>query len=149
VTASYTTAPLRLFFVNKKARKRRVPGGQRTPVASGGDWLKLSREKRALRNNSDRRVMSSSFVFFSLTDCAVSGCLRSRFDSLNCGRDDMPFVRTRQQGISLFRRFEPSHGRTAASGQNFGRICRSVALLISLRRSFGHFPCRPQLCARS
>jgi hypothetical protein len=60
----------RAFSAHKKARKRRVPGGQRTPVASGGDWLKLSREKRALRNNTGRRAMNSPFVFFPLADCS-------------------------------------------------------------------------------
>jgi hypothetical protein len=46
-----------------KARKRRVPGGQRTPVASGGDWLKLSREIRAGRSKvGDKRLACRSLV---------------------------------------------------------------------------------------
>jgi len=31
---------------HEKARKRRVPGGHRTPVASGGDWLKCRAKDR-------------------------------------------------------------------------------------------------------
>jgi len=57
----------RAFSAHKKARKRRVPGGQRTPVASGGDWLKLGRGVSASRAASVANVAFDASIFVPST----------------------------------------------------------------------------------
>src|SRR3984885_14370957 len=65
---------------HKKARKRRVPGGHRTPVASGGDWL-VSRAKRFRQARTRGRALRLLFAGSIL----VSGWLRTDVSSRMAG----------------------------------------------------------------
>jgi hypothetical protein len=114
---------------NKKARKRRVPGGHRTPVASGGDWLKKPREKILERTVTVRGISFLTAMFL------WSGCRRIDLKQSIGGRDDKAFAKTRQHGISPFHIFFAAEWFCTDPARCFGKNRRFEAALTVRKRS--------------